>query len=143
MKRASGARLCQPNFPTVNAIAPNAPIGASHITNPTARKRITEADSIKPTNGRARSPETAAENPTKIAISSTCSNSPEVSAAGKVVGMMFIKKLEMLWLSAAAAYCATAVPSSWLICAWKPAPGLSTLATSTPSNKATVDSASK
>ena len=48
-----------PNLPTVNAIAPNAPIGAAHITMATMRKNIREAISIRSVSGLPAAPERA------------------------------------------------------------------------------------
>ena len=40
-----------PNLPTVNAMAPNAPIGAAHITRATMRKNICAAVPIRSVSG--------------------------------------------------------------------------------------------
>ena len=86
----SEAREPTPNFPTVKAIAPNAPIGAAHITMPTTAKIIFAAISMMSTSGFARSPNCTKPKPQTTAMKSTWRILPSAKAPTKVPGMMFV-----------------------------------------------------
>ncbi len=81
-----------PYLPIVNAIAPNAPIGARLVIMRTMRKKVFDSSSIKPMTGFAGSPITASAVPNSMAISSTGRISPCVNAPTNVSGMMCMKK---------------------------------------------------
>ena len=80
-----------PVLPTTAAIAPNAPIGASHRIMPRMRKtracRFFTAAMI----GAPLGPIFCSANPTRSAMNSTCSTLSPVKAEKKVVGMIPIR----------------------------------------------------
>ena len=85
-----------PNFPIVNAIAPNAPMGARRVMNHTI-PNITRAISLSRfITGRPCSPMRASANPKSNASSSTWRISPSAKALTKVFGIMFRKKPTVL-----------------------------------------------
>ena len=82
----------QPALPTTPAIAPNAPIGASHmmparILNTSRCSTVTAFSTGSPLGPRA-----CTAKPTIRATNSASSTDPSVSAEISVVGMMSIRK---------------------------------------------------
>ena len=92
----------QPVAPTTAAMAPNAPIGANHmtmaITRNTSRSRCLTPRRI----ASPRGPRACKAKPTSNATNSVCNTTPLVSAENRVVGMMLNRKSVVV--SAAAAF---------------------------------------
>jgi len=76
----------------VNAIAPNAPIGASFMMKPTTMNNPCAIFSMKLTTGRPHSPADAIAKPNSTENSSTCRISPLANASTTVVGMTLSRK---------------------------------------------------
>jgi hypothetical protein len=72
----------------VNAIAPNAPIGAARTTMPMMRKNILPAMSIAEAMRWPVSPMVDTAKPLRMEISSTCSRSPLANASKNELGMI-------------------------------------------------------
>ena len=81
-----------PDSPTTAAIAPNAPIGASHSTIDSTRNTIFCIVAIARSAGSAESPMRWMAKPTSSAMNSTCRTLPEVNAEKNVSGMMLLRK---------------------------------------------------
>jgi hypothetical protein len=77
-----------PNLPTVKAMAPNAPIGAAHITMATMRKNICAAVPIRSVSGLPACPIALRAKPHSTETNSTCSTLPSANAPMNVLGMM-------------------------------------------------------
>ena len=89
---ANGPSAAIPNLPIVNAIAPNAPIGASRIRIFTIPNTAFVSAPMKSTSGFARAPTIESAKPKRIAINSTCRISPLAKASTTVFGMMCSRK---------------------------------------------------
>ncbi len=81
-----------PYLPTVKAMAPSTPSGASRTMKNMISNRMCEVRSMKVTTGAARSPRKDDAAPNRIANSSTCRISPLAKASVTVVGMIFSRK---------------------------------------------------
>lgn len=81
-----------PYLPTVKAMAPSTPRGASWMMRPMARNSTTEKSSMSPATRAPRSPTSASAQPKTIENSSTCSTSPVEKALTAVVGMSLSRK---------------------------------------------------
>jgi len=88
----SAASEPMPNLPTVKAMAPIAPRGASRITTPTMRKNSWPIWSMNDVTAATRCPSAAAAMPARIDTSSTCKMSPPENASPTVLGMMPSRK---------------------------------------------------
>src|ERR1700735_3771669 len=88
MSLPSEASEPTPTLPPVKAIAPNAPIGAVHITMPTMMNSIFEATSMTSTSGFARSPSQTRAKPDKTAMNRTWRMFPSVKAPTHVLGQL-------------------------------------------------------
>ena len=81
-----------PYLPTVNAIAPSTPSGASLMMMAMILNSTSEVASITAATGLPRSPSIDSAQPNSTANSSTCSTSPVANALTTVVGISFIRK---------------------------------------------------
>ena len=81
-----------PYLPTVNAIAPSTPSGASLMMKYITLKNTCDSWSISRTTGCAGSPRSASAQPNSSENSSTCSTSPLAKAPTTVFGMMRRRK---------------------------------------------------
>ena len=81
-----------PYLPTVKAIAPSTPSGASLMMMPMILNSTWPSVSMKVATGAPRSPSIASAQPNSTANSSTCSTSPVAKALTTVVGISFIRK---------------------------------------------------
>ena len=97
MSAASCLSVPMPYLPMVNAIAPNAPMGASFMMKPTTRKSPCETFSMKLTTGRPSSPAEASASPKSSEKSSTCRISPFANASTMVEGITFMRKSTVPW----------------------------------------------
>ncbi len=80
-----------PYLPTVKAIAPSTPSGASLMMMPMILNSTWLSVSMKLATGAPRSPSIASAQPNSTANSSTCSTSPVAKALTTVVGISFIR----------------------------------------------------
>ena len=127
----------------MNAIAPNAPIGASFVTMCTMPNSTRVSPSMKSVTTLPRSPRCASTLPNSSAISRICRISPCANASTIVFGMMCIRKSTVDCPCAFAAYDATALPSSVAGSMLKPTPGRRMCVAARPSTSAKVDTISK
>ena len=81
-----------PYWPTVKAMAPSTPSGASLMRMPMILNSTFDSVSISACTGAPRSPSMVSAQPNSTANSSTCSTSPVAKACTTVVGMSFIRK---------------------------------------------------
>ena len=114
---------CNPYLPIVNAIAPNAPIGATFITIETNLNIGAAATCSKSVIGLPRSPTEAKEIPNNTETNSTCKIFPSVSGLNTVVGIIFIKKAIIELSCALLTYSDTFADCSVLGSIFSPAPG--------------------
>ena len=87
-----------PYLPTVNAMAPNAPIGANLMTMPIRMKKTWQMSSISFSTGLPRSPKRCRAKANNTAKNRTCSMSPAAKAPTTVLGMIAIRKPATLWV---------------------------------------------
>ena len=127
----------------VNAIAPNAPSGATLITMPTMRKSVCETMSMSVTSGLPRSPSSASANANSTAKNSTWRMSPSANAPTTVAGMMCIRNSEALCCLACAVYAGIDEVSIAPGSTFMPAPGCQRFTTIRPTTSASVVTASK
>ena len=80
----------------VNAIAPNAPIGAARMMKPTTMKSACANSSMKRTTGFPFWPAEASARPNSTEKSSTCRISPFAKASTTVFGITFMRKSTVL-----------------------------------------------
>ncbi len=86
MRRPSATSESVPKRPTVKAMEPNAPSGATHMTKPTMRKNTSRTLSITAVTAAPRSPQAASPAANSTETSSTGSTSVCAKASTKVVG---------------------------------------------------------
>ncbi len=94
---SSGSSEPRPYLPIVNAIAPNAPMGATRVISVTMRKKTAENWLITPSSGAPLGPACDSAVPNSSATSSTCRISPLEKASTSVVGMMCSRNSTVLW----------------------------------------------
>ena len=82
----------QPALPTTPAMAPNAPIGASHMMPARILNTSRCSTVTKFSTGSPLAPRACTANPTSSATNRASSTEPSVSAENRVVGMMSIRK---------------------------------------------------
>jgi hypothetical protein len=87
----------------VNAIAPNAPIGAARMMMPTMPNSVRPARSIRLSSGRPRSPRKESAKANRTAKNRTWITSPSAKAPTALVGTMCSRKSTGLWDLAALA----------------------------------------
>ena len=80
-----------PYLPIVNAIAPNAPIGATFMMMPTIENSTCEVFSTQSNTSVPRPPNLCSAKPNSTENSSTWRISPLANASTTVDGMMFIR----------------------------------------------------
>ncbi|CAH0256300.1 hypothetical protein SRABI128_03036 [Microbacterium sp. Bi128] len=120
-----------PVLPTTAAIAPNAPIGASHRIMPRMRKTSAWKLRMPSTMRAPRSPMPCSAKPTSRAMNSACRMLPPVNAEKNVVGMMPRMNSCVVVASGAASYVAPAM--------FSPSPGWMMLPTTRPMTSANDD----
>ena len=81
-----------PYLPTVKAMAPNTPSGASLMIRPMVLNSTCDRSSMRLVTRAPRSPINASAQPKTMENSSTCSTSPLAKALTAVVGMSLSKK---------------------------------------------------
>src|SRR5215211_7168569 len=86
MKLPSDTSVLTPYLPIVNAIAPNAPIGATFMMKPTILKKMWLVRSIRRRTGSPRSPSICSPKANRMAKNSTCRISPVAKAPTTVDG---------------------------------------------------------
>ena len=125
-----------PVSPTTAAMAPKAPIGATHMIIESTRKTRRCRCPMPRRIGSPERPIACSAKPTSSATSSVWSTMPEVSEENIDVGMMPSRKSVVLpWPSAA--WAAPAAEVSGVI--WRPSPGCRMLPTARPMASANVD----
>ena len=134
---------CRPYFPTVNAIAPNAPNGAAFINMETTLNIGVVAARSKSVIGRAFSPTEAREMPNKTETNKTCRILPSVRGLTTVVGIIFIKKPTKVLSCAFSTYSETFSECNVAGSILSPAPGWTILATIRPITNARVEKVMK
>src|SRR6478672_9177238 len=126
----------QPALPTTPAMAPNAPIGASHMM-PAKILKTNRCNTVtKFSTGSPLEPKACTANPTNNATNRASRTEPSVSAENNVVGMISIRKFPDVSTSGTV-YVAVAAA------AFRPSPGLIRLPTNKPRNNANVDITTK
>ncbi len=130
----------QPVSPTTAAIAPKAPIGATHMIIDRMRK-TTRSKCLTPrSTAWPELPRLWTANPTSSATNSVDSTDSPISGETSVVGMMPSRNSVVVCASPLAAFSAAARPASLIT---RPSPGCRMLPTSRPMISATVDIAMK
>ena len=81
-----------PYLPTVKAMAPSTPRGASLMMMPMILNSTSDVTSIMVATGLPRSPSMVSAQPNSTANSSTCNTSPVANALITVVGISRIRK---------------------------------------------------
>ena len=132
-----------PYFPTVNAIAPNAPKGATFIKIDTTLNIGAVASRRSSVIGCALSPTEANATPNNTEINKTCRILPSTNGLNTVVGMMFIKKAVSVLSCAFATYSDTFSEVNDAGSIFNPAPGSIILATTIPITSANVEKVTK
>src|ERR1035437_2447480 len=92
ISRPSGSSVCSPNVPTVNAIAPNAPNGATFMMSATIRKKTSREVSSTFVSGAAPLPSVTTANPNSTAKNTICRMSPCAKASTGLEGTICIRK---------------------------------------------------
>ena len=105
MSRPSGSSVFTPNEPTVKAIAPNAPIGATFMIRATIRKKTCDVRSSTSISGFAVAPMEVSATPNSTAKKTICRISPLAKASTTLVGTMCVRKSTNPMFSLALAYC--------------------------------------
>lgn len=85
---SSASSVAKPNLPTANAMAPNAPTGASITTICTTPNTSRVTWSSPASTGAARCPIISSADPVSTASTNICSTSPLAKAAKKLSGTM-------------------------------------------------------
>ena len=127
----------------MNAIAPNAPIGASRMINATTSKSASDVIAMTSTSRATRAPSRSSARPKTTENSRTCRISPRANAPTTVSGMMLRMKSVVLRCCDADVYCETDATSAVAGSNPTPAPGCSTLTTTSPMVSAAVETTSK
>ena len=99
MSLPNGPSEAMPYFPTLKAIAPNAPMGANFMGMPTILNTTWVRESTRFSIGLARGPAADKANPHNSATNRTSRTSPLANASTVVLGMMCSRKSVELWLS--------------------------------------------
>src|SRR6476619_1394798 len=122
----------QPALPTTPAMAPNAPIGASHMM-PVRILNTNRCSTVtKFKTGSPLEPSACTAKPTSSATKRASSTEPSVRAENRVVGMMSMRKLPDDSTSGTVYVAVDAAAMS-------ESPGVMRLPTSRPRNRANVD----
>jgi hypothetical protein len=132
---ASPASAFQPVAPTTAAIAPNAPMGATHMIMARIRNTSRCRCAMPRRIGSTVRPIACNAKPANSATNSVCSTLPLVSAEKTVVGMIPSRN--------AAVPSSSPFGGSAPLCRSRPLPGCRMLPTSRPMINATVDIARK
>ena len=127
----------------VNAIAPNAPIGATFMMTPTIAKNTCEIFSMKSNTSVPRPPNLCRQKPNNTANSNTCRISPFANASTTVFGITLRRNSVVLCICPGLVYAATAFVSSVAGSTFIPAPGWTTLTIVRPTSSAMVLTISK
>ncbi len=130
-----------PVAPTTAAIAPKAPIGATHMIIAMTRKTNRCTCSMPRSTGAPAGPIAWRAKPASRATSRVCSTLPSVRAESMVVGIIPSRKSAVDCAPPAAAWAWPDLASAEV--RWRPPPGSSRLPTSRPMPRATVDMARK
>src|SRR6476469_3690809 len=121
-----------PAFPTTPAIAPNAPIGASHMI-PARILNTSRCSTVTAfSTGCPLAPRACTANPTSNATNRASSTDPDVNADTRVVGMMSSRKFPEVSTSGTVYVAVDAAVLS-------ASPGVIRFPTSNPRNRANVD----
>ena len=97
MSLPNGPSEAMPYFPTLKAIAPNAPMGANFMGMPTILNTTWVRESTRFSIGLARGPAADKANPHNSATNRTSRTSPLANASTVVLGMMCSRKSVELW----------------------------------------------
>ena len=143
MKLPSDSRVPTPYLPIVNAIAPNAPIGASFMIKPTMRKKMWLTMSMRRSTGSPCSPSACKPKANRIAKNRTWRISPVAKAPTTVDGMISIRNPMVLWSFAFAVKVAIDLVSTVERSTFMPTPGCHRLTTISPITRASVVTTSK
>ena len=127
----------------VKAKAPKAPTGAAFIRMATSRNTTCESDSSARVTGRAGSPTSARARPNRIETNSVCRMLPLTKAPTRESGITPSRKPVIVVSCAAWAYWLTAPASSVAGSTFRPRPGRTTLAITSPTIRARVDKVRK
>ena len=136
MSLPSGIRASKPYLPMVNAMPPNAPMGASTMIMPSTLKRALRIFSNVWTSECPAAPMRETATPNSTENSSTCSRFPSANAPTTLGGTISVMCSTAVF---SRLFCTYADTSPCLIRLWsRPAPGCTVLATNTPMAKASV-----
>ena len=132
-----------PYRPTVNAIAPKAPTGASRMIRPITSNSVSDVMAMTSVTRDTRGPSRSNANPNNTENSSTGRTSPRAKAPTTVSGITPSRKSTVLRCCDAVVYWETKLTSAVSGSNPMPAPGRSSVTTTSPITSAMVETTSK